>query len=109
MRRKKSTLEDCFQQFINRDYRASVRSAHTLGGNSGWTATLMQIFLISLFRLGESKVAQEAGDKLLNLTAEMPWEHDLIALTLGRAGGEIITKSSGPVQRCQALYYAAVH
>src|ERR1700735_2989654 len=102
------TPEDCFDQFINHDYRNCVVSANALGESEGWSLSLAQFLLISLIRLGENAIARNAGDRILEIAGD-PWHRELISLTLGRSKSrKVIEHAANPTQRCQALYYAGV-
>jgi hypothetical protein len=66
------TLEDCFNQFVDRDYRACAVSATMLGQSDGWSVHLLYFLLISLIRSGDMDIAGEVGNQFSVSIIPMP-------------------------------------
>jgi hypothetical protein len=66
----------------------------------------MQVLLISLQRLGDTRETTLIGSQVLALTRKSPWEHALLRVTLGTTDpAKVLERARDDGQRCQALYY----
>ena len=102
------SLEQCVQAFVARDYGACAQQAlDTL--STGTSHELLQLLLISLQRLGQTELLDQLGPQVLAATAELPWHHALLALTLGQADpASLYEQAIDEGQRCQVLFYTAI-
>ena len=105
--RSDENLNKCIDMFVDRDYAACVEATQALFATGGVTTVFVQLYLISLQRLGEEREVDRIAPALLGPMVRSPWDHGLLLLTLGRetlAG--VLARAGTAPERCQAHYYA---
>lgn len=95
----------CFALFARQDYEACARESEPLIDRDG-TQELLQIFLISLYRSGQSGRADDLAPGIEKAVAHDRWSSALLRLTLGLAGpAEVLALVNDARQRCRGCYY----
>jgi hypothetical protein len=102
--------EPAFRRFLdafaNHDYAVCVEQSRSLFA-MGSAHEVLQIWLISLQRLGQAELARQLGTQLLDTGFRDPWKNALLKLTLGQLSlAEVLPRARDDKQRCQAHYYA---
>lgn len=95
----------CFQLFAQRDYGRCARESMPLI-DQAHTHELLQVFLISLFRSGQHRVAEDLAAAINEAVEHDPWASALLRLTLGQTGPDaVLALIRDAKQRCQGFYY----
>lgn len=109
----KQAYDRCLQAFIKCDYTACVLEGRPL--ITKWiTLPLLQMYLISIQRLGHPRQAEEFGSQFVSMESNLDaWSKTLLKLTFSRARPAEIVAELGNLQgqtqdnkqRCQLMYY----